>query len=191
MPFRNARGKKDWPGDIEAFKKGIPLDEKFMETALEEAGLAAVQGDVPVGAVAVCGDEIIARGHNMREALNDPTAHAEVLVIREAAMKLGRWRLHDLTLYVTIEPCAMCAGAIVLARIPRVVFGAKDPKAGGCGSVFQIMQEPALNHRVEIVTGIREEHCRRVLQEFFENRRKGQIPPYSPLITGDLNIEII
>jgi len=155
-----------------------------MDSALREAALAAAGGDVPVGAVAALGNEIIARGHNMREALNDPTAHAEVLVIREAAIKLGRWRLHDLTLYVTIEPCAMCAGAIVLARIPRVVFGAKDPKAGGCGSVFQIVQEPALNHRVEIVTGIREESCRKILHNFFENRRNGLIPPCPPLIRG-------
>ena len=155
-----------------------------MDIALQEAELAMAGGDVPVGAVIVCGDEIIARGHNMREALNDPTAHAEVLVIREAAMKLGRWRLHDLTLYVTIEPCTMCAGTIVLARIPKVVFGAKDPKAGGCGSVFQIVQDPALNHRVEIVTGIREEHCRRILQEFFENRRNEKIPPSPLLIKG-------
>ena len=143
-----------------------------MDLALREAGMAVSSGDVPVGAVAVLGDEIIARAHNMREALNDPTAHAEVLVIRECALKLGRWRLHDLTLYVTIEPCAMCAGAIVLARLPRVVFGAKDPKAGGCGSVFQILQESRLNHRVEILAGIKEAECRRVLQEFFESRRK-------------------
>ncbi len=143
-----------------------------MDLALREAGMAVTSGDVPVGAVAVIGDEIIARAHNMREALNDPTAHAEVLVIRESALKLGRWRLHDLTLYVTIEPCAMCAGAIVLARLPRVVFGAKDPKAGGCGSVFQILQESRLNHRVEILAGIKEAECRRVLQEFFESRRK-------------------
>ena len=142
-----------------------------MDIALREAELAAAGGDVPVGAIAVRGDEIIARGHNMRETLNDPTAHAEVLAIRESAMKLGRWRLHDLTLYVTIEPCAMCAGAIVLARIPRVVFGAKDLKGGGCGSVFQVVQEPALNHKVEIVSGIREEMCRRIIQDFFEVRR--------------------
>ena len=142
-----------------------------MDSALREAALAAAGGDVPVGAVAALGDEIIARGHNMRETLNDPTAHAEVLAIRESAMKLGRWRLHDLTLYVTIEPCAMCAGAIVLARIPRVVFGAKDLKGGGCGSVFQVVQEPALNHKVEIVSGIREEMCRRIIQDFFEVRR--------------------
>ena len=150
----------------------MSLHERFMDVALEEAGLAAKGGDVPVGAVAVLGDEIIARGHNMREVLHDPTAHAEVLIIKESAMKLGRWRLNDITLYVTIEPCAMCAGAIVLGRIPRVVFGAKDPNGGGCGSVFQILQEPALNHRVEIVAGIKEAECRRVLQEFFESRRK-------------------
>lgn len=145
--------------------------ERFMDMALEEAELAAANGDVPVGAVAVFNGEVIARGHNMREALNDPTAHAEMLVIREAAMKLGRWRLRDVTLYVTIEPCAMCAGAAVLARIPRIVYGAREPKGGACGSVFQIMQEPRLNHRVEIVIGIREAECGGILQSFFENRR--------------------
>ena len=148
-----------------------------MDIAIEEAEMAAINGDVPVGAVAVMGDEIVARGHNMREALNDPTAHAEALVIRESAVKLGRWRLNDLTLYVTIEPCAMCAGAIVLARIPRIVFGAKDLKGGGCGSIFQIVQEPLLNHRVEIVSGIKAELCRKIIQDFFENRRNGQILP--------------
>ena len=155
-----------------------------MDIALEEAELAAAQGDVPVGAVMASGDEVIARAHNMREALNDPTAHAEVLVIRESAMKLGRWRLNDLTLYVTIEPCAMCAGAIVLARIRRIVFGAKDPKGGGCGTVFQILQEPLLNHNTEIVSGIKEEMCRKIIQDFFENRRNGQIPAFPPLVQG-------
>lgn len=143
-----------------------------MDTAIKEAGLAVSCGDVPIGAVAVQGDEIISRGHNMREAVNDPTAHAEMLVIKDCAEKLGRWRLSDITLYVTVEPCVMCAGALVLARIPRVVFGVYDKKAGGCGSVFQILQDPLLNHRVEIVSGIREEICRKTLQEFFYNRRK-------------------
>lgn len=143
-----------------------------MDIALGEAELAAANGDVPVGAVAVFDDEVIAKGHNMREALNDPTAHAEMLVIREAAMKLGRWRLRDVTLYVTIEPCAMCAGAVVLARISRIVYGAGDPKGGACGSVFQIMQEPRLNHRVEIVSGIMEAECGGILQSFFERRRR-------------------
>ncbi len=149
----------------------MSVHERFMAIALEEAGLAAKMGDVPVGAVAVVGDEVIARGHNMREALNDPTAHAEMIVIREAATKLGRWRLSDVTLYVTIEPCAMCAGAMVLARISSIVFGARDPKGGACGSVFQILQEPLLNHRVEIVAGIKEAECHKVLHNFFADRR--------------------
>ncbi len=146
--------------------------ELFMDIAIKEAGLAVSCGDVPIGAVAVQGDEIVSRGHNMREAVNDPTAHAEMLVIKDCAEKLGRWRLSDITLYVTVEPCVMCAGALVLARIPHVVFGVYDTKAGGCGSVFQILQDPLLNHRVEIVSGIREEICRKTLQEFFHNRRK-------------------
>src|SRR3989337_1366059 len=162
----------------------MSIHERFMEIALEEARIATEEGEVPVRAVSVMGDEIIARGHNLRESLNDPAAHAEMIVIRESAMRLGRWRLNDITLYVTIEPCAMCAGAIVLARLPRIVFGAKDPQAGGCGSVFQVVQEPALNHRVEIVSGIKEENCRRILQDFFENRRNGQIPPEPPLLKG-------
>lgn len=163
-PFPQGEGRKRGAGDV-------LQHERFMDMALEEAELAAAKGDVPVGAVAVFNGEVIARGHNMREALNDPTSHAEMLVIREAAMKLGRWRLRDVTLYVTIEPCAMCAGASVLSRIPRIVYGANDPKGGACGSVFQIMQEPKLNHRVEIVSGIKEEECRGVLQGFFESRR--------------------
>ena len=146
-------------------------DERFMDIALEEALIAASEGEVPVGAVAVAGDEVIARGHNLRESLCDPTAHAEMIVIREASGKLGKWRLTDLTLYVTIEPCAMCAGAIVLARIPRVVFGAEDPKTGAGGSLFQILQEPALNHRVELVSGVKEDKCRSIMKDFFVNRR--------------------
>lgn len=158
---------------MQAKRSGVaPLNhERFMDIALEEALMAASEGEVPVGAVAVAGDEVIARGHNLRESLCDPTAHAEMIVIREASGKLGRWRLTDVTLYVTIEPCAMCAGAIVLARIPRVVFGAEDPKAGAGGSLFQILQEPALNHRVELVTGVREDRCRSILKDFFANRR--------------------
>ncbi|MEK6712928.1 MAG: tRNA adenosine(34) deaminase TadA [Nitrospirota bacterium] len=146
-------------------------DDRFMNIALEEARIAAYAGEVPIGAVAVIGNEVIARGHNLRETLNDPTAHAEMIVIREASGKLGQWRLTDVTLYVTIEPCAMCAGAIVLARVPRVVFGARDPKAGGGGSVFQILQEPALNHRVELASGIKEDNCSSILKDFFGNRR--------------------
>jgi len=151
----------------------VSLHERFMEIALKEASLAAAKGDVPVGAVAVLNGDVIAVGHNMREALNDPTAHAEILVIREAAAKLGRWRLEDVTIYVTIEPCAMCAGAAVLARISRVVYGAREPKGGACGSIFQVLQEPRLNHRVEIISGVKEAECKKVLQVFFEGRRNG------------------
>ena len=143
-----------------------------MDIALKEAELAVSCGDVPIGAVAVMGEEVISKGHNLREVLNDPTAHAEILVIRDCAERLGRWRLKDITLYVTVEPCIMCAGAMILARIPRVVFGVYDPKGGGCGSVFQILEDPMLNHRVEIISGVREEMCRKVLQGFFHNRRK-------------------
>ncbi|MBI5194141.1 MAG: nucleoside deaminase [Nitrospirae bacterium] len=146
--------------------------ERFMDVALQEAGLAVSCGDVPVGAVAVIEGEIISKGYNMREAQHDPTAHAEMVVIRECAEKLGRWRLNDITLYVTIEPCVMCAGALILARIPRVVFGVYDAKFGGGGSVFQILQDPVLNHRVEIVSGIREDMCRKILQDFFYGRRQ-------------------
>ncbi|MCC7203123.1 MAG: tRNA adenosine(34) deaminase TadA [Nitrospirae bacterium] len=150
-------------------------DDRFMDMAIKEAMTAASLGEVPVGAVLAAGGRLIARGYNLRESLRDPTAHAEIIVIREASAKLARWRLTDATLYVTIEPCAMCAGAIVLARIPRVVFGAKDPKTGAGGSLFQILQEPALNHRVELITGVREEICGRILKNFFASRRKVEI----------------
>ncbi len=151
-----------------------------MDIALKEAELAVSCGDVPIGALAVMGGEIISKGHNLREALNDPTAHAEMLVIRDSAEKMGKWRLKDITLYVTVEPCIMCAGAMILARIPQVVFGVYDPKGGGCGSVFQILQDPMLNHRVEIISGVREEMCRRVLQGFFNNCRGKRREETSP-----------
>lgn len=179
MAYSNAKDKGNDPSPIplpqgEGVRRGaideVP-HERFMDMALKEAALAAERGEVPVGAVAVIDNEVIARGHNLRESLNDPTAHAEVIVIREAALRLNRWRLSDVTLYVTIEPCAMCAGAIVLARIPSVVFGARDPKGGGCGSVFQILQEPGLNHKVEIVEGIKKAECQGILQDFFGRRR--------------------
>lgn len=157
-----------------------------MDIALQEAGFAVSCGDVPVGAVAVIEGEIISKGHNKREADKnpDPTAHAEMVVIRECAEKLGRWRLNDITLYVTMEPCVMCAGAIVLARIPRVVFGVYDPKSGGGGSVFQVLDDPILNHRVEIVSGIREEPCRKILQDFFRDQRKARSRKKSSKMTG-------
>ncbi|MER1997966.1 MAG: tRNA adenosine(34) deaminase TadA [Arthrobacter sp.] len=144
----------------------------WMGLALEQARAALDTADVPIGAVVVGPDgTILGTGRNEREAAGDPTAHAEVVAIREAAAAVGEWRLEGCTLVVTLEPCAMCAGAIVLARIPRVVFGAWDEKAGASGSVFEILREPRLNHWVEVFPGVREEECARLLREFFGSRR--------------------
>lgn len=142
-----------------------------MEIALEEARQAEARDDVPIGAAIFRDGELLARAGNERELRRDPTAHAEVLAIQAAAAALGGWRLPGTTLYVTLEPCAMCAGAIVLARIPAVVFGAPDPKAGAAGSVLDVLAEPALNHRPEVIAGIREEECAALLREFFATRR--------------------
>ena len=147
-------------------------DEAYMNLALAEAEKALELGEVPIGAVAVCRGEVITRSHNLREAFKDPTAHAEMLVFRQAARQLGRWRLTGITLYVTLEPCAMCAGAAVLSRVDRLVYGCEDSRAGACGSVFDIVREPRLNHRVELVSGILEEDCRSILKSFFTNRRR-------------------
>lgn len=145
-----------------------------MRQALEQAAKSAAIGEVPIGAVLVHEGTIIAQSHNHREAWQDPTAHAEMIVIREGARTLGRWRLIDTTLFVTLEPCAMCLGAIILARIPRLVFGARDPKAGACGSVLDFADDPRLNHRVEVVEGILEEDCQRTLTQFFRELRAQQ-----------------
>jgi tRNA(adenine34) deaminase len=142
-----------------------------MEIALEEARRAEAHGDVPIGAAIFRGGELLSRAGNERELRRDPTAHAEVLAIRAAAAELGGWRLPGTTLYVTLEPCAMCAGAIVLARIPTVVFGAPDPKAGAAGSVLNILAEPAFNHRPEVMEGVRAEECAALLRAFFAARR--------------------
>jgi len=142
-----------------------------MSRALEQARRAEAHGDVPIGAVIVRDGEPIAAAGNERELRRDPTAHAEILAIRAAAEALGGWRLPGTTLYVTLEPCAMCAGAIVLARIPTVVVGAPDPKAGAAGSVLDVLAEPALNHRPELIAGVREAECAGLLREFFQTRR--------------------
>lgn len=142
-----------------------------MRLALREARLALEHDDVPIGAVLVSGGELIAAGHNERELRQDPTAHAEIIALRDAAGKLGSWRLLDCALYVTLEPCAMCAGAIVLARVPRVVYAASDPKAGAAGSVLDVLSEPRLNHRPEVAGGLLEEEGAMLLTEFFASRR--------------------
>jgi tRNA(adenine34) deaminase len=149
----------------------FPRDDYFMRLALREAERALEHGDVPIGAVLVREGEIVAAGHNERELRQDPTAHAEVIALREAARALESWRLLDTVVYVTLEPCAMCAGAIVLARVPRVVFGASDPKAGACGSVLDVLAEPRLNHRPDVAGGLLAEECGELLSGFFASRR--------------------
>ncbi len=142
-----------------------------MDLALQQASEAARHGDVPIGAVLAHDGQPLAAAGNERELRGDPTAHAEILVIRAGAEALGGWRLPETTLYVTLEPCAMCAGAIVLARIPAVVFGAPDPKAGAAGSVLNVLAEPAHNHRPQVTGGLMEEECAALLRDFFQARR--------------------
>ena len=149
----------------------FPLDEHFMLLAIREAERALEHDDVPVGAVIVSDGEVLASGHNERELRQDPSAHAELLAIREAARTLGSWRLLDCVLYVTLEPCAMCAGAIVLARIPRVIYAASDPKAGAAGSVLDVLAEPRLNHRPEVAGGLFSDESSALLRDFFASRR--------------------
>ena len=146
-------------------------DLRFLEAALAEARAAAEEGEVPIGAVVVFGNRIIGRGHNRVEATQDPTAHAEILAIGAASQTVQSWRLDDATLYVTLEPCHMCAGAIVLARLGRLVYGARDPKAGACGSLAMVPQDNRLNHRVEVVPGVAADECADLLGRFFRNRR--------------------
>jgi tRNA(adenine34) deaminase len=149
----------------------FPRDEYFMRLALREAERALEHDDVPIGCVMVHGGEVIAAAPNERELRGDPTAHAEILALRESSERLGGWRLLDTVLYVTLEPCAMCAGAIVLARVPRVVWGAPDPKAGAAGSVLDVLGEPRLNHRAEVAGGLLAGESASLLQEFFATRR--------------------
>jgi tRNA(adenine34) deaminase len=149
----------------------FPRDEYFMRLALREAERAAAHDDVPIGAVVVHDGEVIGTGHNERELRGDPTAHAEIIALREAAQRLGSWRVLESVLYVTLEPCAMCAGAIVLARVPRVVYAAADPKAGAAGSVLDVLGEPRLNHRPEVAAGLLAEEAGDLLRAFFADRR--------------------
>ena len=142
-----------------------------MAFALQEAEQAFLKGEVPVGAVVVYQGQLIGRGHNQVEGLKDPTAHAEMIAIKAASEKVSSWRLSDAALYVTLEPCAMCAGAMVLARLPRLVFGALDPKSGACGSVLDVVQHPSLNHQVEVVSGVLDAQCGALLKSFFRKLR--------------------
>ena len=149
----------------------MPDDQKYMAMALSEARKAAELGEIPIGAVLVLDGEVIAKAHNMRETWQDATAHAETIVIREACKKLNRWRLTGATLYVTIEPCPMCAGAIVMSRISRLVYGSPDSKAGAAESLFNVVNNPALNHMVDVIAGVCSEECTQVMKDFFKKRR--------------------
>lgn len=146
-------------------------DLEYMRMALDQAVLAQALGEVPIGAVVVLDGHVVAQAHNLREAWQDPTAHAEVVAIRDAANRLGTWRLTGATLYVTLEPCSMCVGAMILARVDRLVFGAMDPKAGACGSVLNIPEERRLNHRLDVCGGVLERESQDLLQAFFKRLR--------------------
>ncbi len=147
------------------------LDKELMRAAIEEGQSAAHWGDVPVGAVVAIGDKIVGKGRNVRERQQDPTGHAEIRALRAASETIGNWHLEGCTLYVTLEPCAMCAGAMVLARIERLVFGAKDPKAGFAGSLGDLVRDPRLNHEVEVESGVLAGACGDLLKDFFKGRR--------------------
>lgn len=147
------------------------IDERYMRLALDAAQIAEENGDVPIGAVIVHQDRIIAKAWNQREQLQDPTAHAEIIALTQAAAALESWRLHGGTIYVTLEPCPMCAGALVLARLDRLVYGCPDPKTGACGSLYDIVRDGRLNHRLEVAAGVLAEDCARLLQDFFRRRR--------------------
>ncbi len=153
------------------------LDQFFMGFALAEARQARDAGEVPIGAVVIFENQIVGSGHNQPIGLHDPTAHAEILAIRQAAERIGNYRLTDASLYVTIEPCAMCAGAMVNARIKRLVYGATEIRAGAVDSVFQICNNSSLNHQVEVTSGVKADECRQIMQAFFKERRKGKVEP--------------
>ena len=148
-----------------------------MRIALDQAGIAEENGDVPIGAVIVHEGRILAKAYNQREQLQDPTAHAEIIALTQAAAARGIWRLHGCTIYVTLEPCPMCAGALVLARLDRLVYGCSDPKTGACGSLYDIVRDGRLNHRLEVTAGVLADDCSRLLQDFFRQRRSRGAEP--------------
>ncbi|MFQ3870907.1 tRNA adenosine(34) deaminase TadA [Staphylococcus sp. Mo2-1] len=152
----------------------MTTDQNYMKIAIEEAKKAGDIGEVPIGAVIVRDNEVIARAHNLRESSQDPTAHAEHLAIQKAAAVVGSWRLENCRLYVTLEPCVMCLGTIVMSRIPYVIYGAKDPKGGCAGSLMDLLQESRFNHRATVQTGVLEEACSQLLKTFFKNLRKNK-----------------
>ena len=167
-----------WIGSIQIVNKDsfematVEQDQFFMRAALDEAAIAESLAEVPIGAVVVLDDQVIGRGHNLRETSNDPTTHAEILAIQQAAKKLNSWRLLDCTLYVTLEPCVMCMGAIILARIPQLVFGCRDPKVGAVGSIYNFAEDERFNHQVQVREGILQQECSTQLSNFFKSLRE-------------------
>ena len=157
--------------------------EGFMRAALELASAAGKDGEVPVGAVVVKGGLVIGRGANAREATGDPTAHAEILALREASLAAGSWRLKDAVMYVTLEPCPMCAGALVMARLAGVVFGAADPRAGACGTLYNLCADPRLNHELAVTRGVLAEESSRLLSDWFGERREGPVATQGPRVS--------
>jgi len=147
------------------------IDERFMRMAIDAAHIAEENGDVPIGAVIVYQEKVIGRAYNQREQLTDPTAHAEIVALTQAATFMETWRLHGCTIYVTLEPCPMCAGSLVLGRLDRLVYGCADPKAGACGSLYDIVRDERLNHRLEVTSGVLADECAALLQTFFRARR--------------------
>ncbi len=147
-------------------------DEQYMKLAIDQANIAEENGDVPIGAVIVCKDQIIGKAYNQKEQLKDPTAHAEIIALTQAAAYMQTWRLNGCTMYVTLEPCPMCAGALVLARIDRLVYGCDDPKTGAVKSLYNIVQDERLNHRLEVTSGVLADECAELLQRFFQKRRE-------------------
>ena len=154
--------------------RNIDSDIRFMQMAMDQAAIAEENGDVPIGAVIVCENRVIAKAYNQREQLSDPTAHAEIIALTQAAAYIGSWRLHGCTIYVTLEPCTMCAGALVLGRLDRLVYGCDDPKTGAVKSLYNIVQDPRLNHTLEVTSGIIAQECSKQLQLFFQKRRNGK-----------------
>jgi tRNA(adenine34) deaminase len=148
------------------------IDERYMRMAIDAALVAEENGDVPIGTVIVHENRVIGRAYNQREQLQDPTAHAEIIALTQAAAALGLWRLHGCTIYVTLEPCPMCAGALVLARLDRLIYGCPDPKTGACGSLYDIVRDGRLNHRLDVTAGVLADDCATLLQDFFRQRRR-------------------
>lgn len=149
----------------------LSVDKQYMQMAIDQAYIAEENGDVPIGCVIVYENRIVAKAYNQREQLHDPTAHAEIIALTQAAEAVGNWRLHGCTIYVTLEPCPMCAGALVLGRLDRLVYGTDDPKTGAVKSLYNIVQDDRLNHRLDVTCGVLEDECRKQLQDFFQRRR--------------------